>query len=389
MGLPIKVSPVGPTKAAIISGLPEPPRVSDPDAALELLLNTMVLYGPTGTRKTSQIGEFSKYIYEKTGKITRLITMDGGGYGSIQDFVNAGIIEPWRLVEEENPKVALVKASKGAWPKSTKNGLRQGAVVEPTREQRPQVLKDVGAYAIEGWASICKAVMRDAVSKGQKVSEDIVGKFTETSDMGSETFGAPARSHYGFVQNLLLDLIRNFSSLPTERTLYTSLEGKGEDRLTKTLQYGPEAAGQAITAAIPTYVGDCLHFEDFTEDGGVDPNNTKQKLVLPQVRAWFTQHPDSSTGVMWPAKVRLIPARLKEFRERIGKSGYFILRDVLNPKEGQATLYDYLKLQDEMLTSGSDEARKFKEMCDEKGKENNGGKKKRLLLCLPAPLNPK
>ena len=55
-----------------------------------ILHNTLVLYGPTGTRKTVSIGDFAKYIYEKTGKKTRLLTADGGGWGPIQDVVKCG-----------------------------------------------------------------------------------------------------------------------------------------------------------------------------------------------------------------------------------------------------------------------------------------------------------
>lgn len=342
--------------------------VIDPTAVAEMLFNTMVIYGPTGTRKTTQVGEFAKHIYAKTGKITRLISMDGGGWGPIQDLINAGIIEAWRMVEEANPKVALIKASKGAWPKKLVNGLRGDSLVsEPTSLQRKDFLKDVGAFAIESWASISRAIIRDTVTKGTKISEDVVGRFTEETDMGSETFGAPGKSHYGFTQNILLDIIRNFSALPVERVLYTSIEAKGEDKILGKLEYGPMAAGSAITAIIPTYVGDCLHFEDFLEEKGIDPNNPKQKLVEPGVRVWFTNHPDPQTGVVWPAKPRIVGSKFHEFRERMGENGYFILSKDRN-------LGSYLALQDELLSSSSEAARSWKAEIDAKRNMNNEGK---------------
>lgn len=358
-GLPIQTA--GPQPKVEV--LP-PALVSDPSLVAELLHNTMVLYGPTGSRKTTQIGEFAKYIYEKTGKKTRLISCDGGGWGPIQDLINAGIIEAWRINEEKNPKVALVKASKGAWPDDIRNGLRASKLItEPDPANRAAFLEKagVGAYAIESWHSIAALLMQDVVAKGNKISEDVVGAFTETTEYGSESFGAPAKSHYGFVQNLILGLIRNFSSLPVERVVYTSIEGKGEDRLSKQLQYGPQVAGSAITAAIPTYVGDCLHFEDFVEDAGVDPANSKQKLVEPKVRVWFTQHPDLQTGVMWPAKPRVVGSKYEEFRQKIGPNGYFIL----GPKSHLGT---YLALQDSLLASSSDAARIWKAGIDERRK---------------------
>lgn len=350
MGIP-NIPGKTPTKLPSVA---EPPLVTNPAEVVELLFSTMVLYGSTGSRKTSQLGDFAKYIYEKTGKTTRLISADGGGYGPVQNYVNAGIIEPWRLVEEPNPKSALMKASRGAWPEKLVNGLNvNNRIIEPSRGARREALKAVGAYAIEGWTSIASLLMRDSVSKGQKISEDVVGQFVEEG----ETFGAPARSHYGFVQNLTLDYIRNFSSLQVERVCYTALEGKGEDKITNKLEYGPMVAGKAITAAIPQYVGDCLHFEDYTIEVGVD-KDSKAKLLETGVRAWFQQHPDPQTGVNWPAKSRLIPSKFLEFREKMGKYGYFNLNE--------KGLGEYLRLQDDLLRSSSEDLRRWKEEVDKK-----------------------
>ena len=363
---PPAIAFAGPERAVVNGGTTIPhipiapaPLVLDADAAAALLFTTLILYGPTGARKTSQLGEFAKYVYEKTGKVTRLISMDGGGWGPIQDYINVGIIEAWRIVEEENPKRAIIKASRGLWPDKLVNGLRVGGATEPAPSNRAKALSNVGAYAVEGLTSIASALMRDMVSKGQRSSEDVVSKFTESESDGlggGETFGAPSRSHYGFTQNMILDIIRNFSALPVERVAYTALEGKGEDKF-KSLQYGPQVAGQALTATIPQYVGDCLHFEDFMVDKGVDPTNAKQKLQEMNVRAWFTSHPDTATGVMWPAKARIIPAKVEEFRKLMGAEGYFILSKDKN-------LYTYLKAQDEMLRTGSVELVEWKKRID-------------------------
>ena len=219
-----------------------------------------------------------------------------------------GLSNHWRVVEEEKPKLAIMKASKGMWPKTLNNGIRQGLLYTD--------LKDVGAYAVEGWASISSLVLGNLVETGQKINEEVVGKFIEQdSELGNESFGAPGRSHYGWVQNFILNIIRNFGGLPVERVLYTSIEGKGEDRISKQLQYGPAVAGSALVASIPTQVGDCLHYEDFVEETGAEG---KQKLVESKVRIWFTQHPDTLTGVTWPAKPRIVADKYEEFKKRIG-----------------------------------------------------------------------
>lgn len=351
-------------------GPPSAPLATNPAAVSSLLQNTMVIYGPTGSRKTSQIRAFAKYIYEKTGKKTRLISMDGGGWGTAQDYIDAGIIEPWRLVEEANPRIAIQKASKGAWPEHMDRGFRASSkIIEVMPDKRKESLKDIGAYAVEGWASIASVTMRYDISKGRGGAEGIVARWEEKINPDDpnevpEVFGAPSRSSYGITQNFLLDIIRNFSGLPLERVLYTSLEGKGVDKMDGVTNYGPASAGGAITSLIPAFVGDCLHFEDFKEEKGVDPKNPKQKLIEEGVRVWFTKHPDAQTGVMWPAKSRIIPAQIAEFKKLLGSAGYFILGDNAEPDLGT-----YLRLQDEMLGKGVDKAIAWKNMIDEKRKQ--------------------
>ncbi len=356
------------SKGLAIAQTPQaPPSVLNPSEVGEMLFNTMVLYGPTGSRKTSQIASFAKYIYETTGKKTRLITMDGGGYGTAQDYVNAGIIDVWRLVEEDKPLPMLTVASQGRWPKDLKNGKRLST-------QLAKDNSDVGGYAIEGWFSIANAAMRYLVSKGQKINEDVVSKFIERSDFGEDvSFGAPSRGHYGFVQNFILDIIRNFSGLGVSRILYTSLEGKGEDKISKSLTYGPATAGGAITAAIPQYVGDCIHLEDYQVDLGKDAEGVPRKDT--KVRAWFTAHPDPQTNVMWPAKCRIIPSKINAFKSKLGPNGYFNLpQDQENIKPGEYNLYDYLRAQDEVLSAGTKDILEWKNKVDEAKRKLAEGK---------------
>jgi hypothetical protein len=118
-----------------------------------------------------------------------------------------------------------------------------------------------------------------------------------------------------------------------------------------------------LVAAIPTYVGDCLHFEDFKVEKGTDPLNPKQKLNEEGVRVWFTRHPDVNTGMMWPAKARVVPEMINEFRKKLGASGYFVLGDNKEPDLGS-----YLRLEDEMLGQGVEKALAWKKMIDEKRK---------------------
>ena len=130
-------------------------------------------------------------------------------------MINAGIIEAWRVTDEPEFLSAIRAAAAGAWPKLHKNGIRiPGPIAMPLDKHK--ALKDVGAYAVEGFFSIASAVMGDTVDKGRKINEDVVSKFNEKSDFGEFSFGAPSRGHYGFAQRFILDMIKGFTGLPVD-----------------------------------------------------------------------------------------------------------------------------------------------------------------------------
>jgi len=43
-----------------------------------------VIYGASGTFKSTAGKHFSRYIYKKTGKATLLFSLDGGGWGPME-----------------------------------------------------------------------------------------------------------------------------------------------------------------------------------------------------------------------------------------------------------------------------------------------------------------
>ena len=47
---------------------------------------TILTYGESGTGKTADVGGLALYIWEKTGKKTRLVSTDSGGWQSVQGF---------------------------------------------------------------------------------------------------------------------------------------------------------------------------------------------------------------------------------------------------------------------------------------------------------------
>jgi len=264
--------------------------------------NTILVYGETGTFKTSNVGRFARYIYEKTGKPTRLVSADGGGWMPVQAEIDAGIIDALRIVEAEQPLPLLRKLGQGYWPDGGKLALSD--------------LSDVGAYAIEGLTSISMLLLRHLVKTGRKVSEEVIGKFEEEIEVDGkkvrESFSAPSRSHYGFIQNFVLDMLASFRALPVERVLFTAHEGKGSDDITNQMVYGPATVGKAITDKLPSEVGDLLHFYAAPVVSGTGMGGPKKM----EVRCYLDKHPDTQTQILWPAKTRLQPEQVRAFSDR-------------------------------------------------------------------------
>ena len=55
-----------------------------------------IIYGPSGSLKTTAVKHFARYIYEVTGRATLLLSMDGGGWDPCTPEVAAEIIYPYR-----------------------------------------------------------------------------------------------------------------------------------------------------------------------------------------------------------------------------------------------------------------------------------------------------
>lgn len=292
---------------------------------------SLCLYGSTGTRKTTSIGRFARYIHETTGKLTRLVTAEGGNLEPVMGEIEDGILQVAYLSEHKDLLGILRALSRGRWPEEREGKLRI------TNSD----ISNVGAYGVEGITTISTLMLRHLANEGRKINEEVVGQFSEGAEVGLDPkeakFSAPARSHYGFVQNQILDIIQDFCAIPVGRVLFTAHEGKGQDDFSKQLLYGPGAVGKAATSAIPSYVGDLFHL-DYEEQAGKEA----------RVYAYFKPHPDPQSRVMWPAKVRFRPDAIPELDKRF-PGGKF----ELNLGQG---IDDYLRFQDSLIKNKGEAA---------------------------------
>lgn len=309
-----------------------------------------ILYGPTGSFKTTQIKYFAHYIAEVTGKATALLSLDGGGWGACQPEIDAGMIIPYRAETNVLPLPILRRLSQGYWPKDPSE-------TDPAKiDLFPMEWDKIGGIAVEGWTSISNAIMRYLPDKGINVGGEDRAKLSFSvpihlsGQIQNEKFGSNTRGDYGFVQNLLNGLVLNWNALPCHYVLYTALESKTEDD-DRSTTFGPAIAGKKATKDCGAWIGDMIHSQDYPKVEKVmvpDPSKPgtdakiEQEIIGLTCRYYFMKHPDPATGIPFPAKPRVTPERVRELLKRF-PGGYF------EPQpEGRDSFADYLREVDRL-----------------------------------------
>lgn len=324
-----------------------------------------LIYGDTGTFKTTAIAHLARYIAEKTGKVTLLFSADGGGWGPCQEEIEAGMIRPYRCDTAVIPLPILRKVSQGYWPVNAEE-------TDISRvDFRPIPWNEVGGIAVEGVTSIGTMLMRHVADKNLKTGEEGTNPFRMPimvdGQIREETFAGNSRGHYGFVQNQLYGLIMNFGSLPVEYFLLTGHDKKTEDGDRQTVG-GVAAPGKAISALIPTWIGDCIHAQDYQVERkatmaklGGKAGETEEVATMDTVcRYYFKKHRDPLTGIVYPAKPRVTHGAVAKL-DKLYPDGFF----VPTPDHG---FDDYLKALDKLAaeSAGSDSLKGWRERADQK-----------------------
>lgn len=317
-----------------------------------------LVFGESGSRKTTALGKAAEYLYEKTGgKTGRAIYSDRAGWRSIQPIVEAGFIEPYLITgETKNFPEFFNKLSLGWWPESLSPlGLREPGVLlkPPTAE----TWNKVGFYLLEGLSSTCELYMQNLRDDQRVIGQDAVGKWQYSDSEGALgpdgkpliwKFCSNSPKHFGFTQDEVLTSLGRFAALPVDRVLISAHEVQGDDA--GDIIRGPLLTGKAATAKVGKNVGDMLHFEVFTSVIGSGPSAT-QKL---ECRAYFEPHPDQKMPtVSYKCKARVPDTLIAELKKKY-PGGYF------DPSQ----FGEYLRFTDELLTKGADDARKRRAAID-------------------------
>lgn len=199
---------------------------------------TILLFGPTGSGKTAQIGEIAEWVYRSKKQKTRLYSADRGGWETIKPYVKLGIIDaipmfgdPWVWI---NHAILGDKLEGGQWIAGTD--------------------KEIGMYAFEGLTSFADSVMSwmaEASGKGMNIGGG--GSFSFMAGEGSNKIkiGSNNMAHYSVAQQQVYEKSTQSQFLPGI-VLWTAGDRRGEDDANGGV-IGPQIAGKALTGEAPRW----------------------------------------------------------------------------------------------------------------------------------------
>jgi hypothetical protein len=271
-------------------------------------LKVNLIYGDTGSTKTSRIGDAAEWYAQKTGKPVRGVFSDTGGYGAIEHLVESGVVIPFVLTHERGDTLIedMDKLSRGWWPKDPK---------DPKSVLEYGKMESVSAILFDGATSICNMMMsyHESAVKYNATSDSIIATGVRVPEMPKDSFirsggylrRFTGRSDYGGVQSRIKEFIRNSAMLPVPAE-WTALETKGTDESKRPI-FGPELIGQALTGSCGSWVGNLLHLDLLPTETEVDVAGRKVKIVKAEPFLFTRSHIDPADPTKTPylAKVRV------------------------------------------------------------------------------------
>jgi len=287
----------------------------------------IILYGDSGSTKTSQSYHLARWINQTTGLKGRMLGSNASDSAPFEDsgMLEKGIVD---FFDISNRKMALAdmrRLAEGYWPRDVKDlpaGNKGYFKSDGQCLTTPEQWAKIGFYIIEGTTGIAALLLNHIRQQEEGVGFKHSFKYEEEGYV----IGGLQEGHYGLVQQEMQKMIvQGFACLPVKYIIFTGLVGKGEDKRLGQTVYGPKAAGQATTFEIPSWFMDCLHLDTVIED--VPPSDQYPQGAKKESRvAWFQKHEDLETGLPYLCKVRIMPelypALLKEFPKGYVKLGF-------------------------------------------------------------------
>lgn len=199
---------------------------------------TIALYAESGRGKTTQCGEYAKYVRKSRGKNTILYSSDLGGYDSIRPLVRLGVVTPVEFRPGlDDPWIWIDDAVSGK-----------------------DIDDSIGCAIFDSGTSQAEALLTACSHSDFQIGQQKTQRFTVSRPAAGDTKAKSLNvsinneAHYGVVQGFMLDAIWKSTWL-TRRgidVLWTFSVHRGEEQ-DRTPILGPKLAGKALTAAIPKW----------------------------------------------------------------------------------------------------------------------------------------
>lgn len=203
---------------------------------------SILLYGRTGSGKSSQIGELTEHVKRTYNKHTRLYTSDRGGTDPIRPHADLGLVE---IVERGTTDPFVF------WNKAVRGYVRdaQGKWV-------PGKNDNIGLFAFEGLTPFGDDIMAAMIKKaaeGVSIGGGANISFAATGDGESVKISGSNMAMYGVAQARITEEVWESFRLPGEYILWTASVSKEEDPNATGKVLGPAVVGKALTTEVPRW----------------------------------------------------------------------------------------------------------------------------------------
>jgi energy-coupling factor transporter ATP-binding protein EcfA2 len=213
---------------------------------------TIALIGDSGSGKTTQAGEYAKYVFKTRQERTLYYGVDAGGYDAIEHLCELGIVTPITFTSKDDPWI---------WSEAAVSGQHLSDIENPG-----VVVYDSGSSLGELLLNSCGKM----AAQGQEIGGRKAPGFRIKTPSGEQIrFGSNSDSHYFVVQNHMRDMI-NRSTWLMERGLdviWTFALDRGE-RPDQTPILGPLVVGHALTKSVARWFKYTFPLMTITVPGG-------------------------------------------------------------------------------------------------------------------------